>query len=44
MHEAALLSFSHVFGQVRSTQELIQFLESAMVEWTATARMSSSSD
>jgi len=26
MHEAALLSFSHVFGQVRSTQELTLFL------------------
>ena len=44
MHEAALLSFSHVFGQVRSAQELIQFLEPAQVESTATARMSSSSD
>src|SRR5215472_4571232 len=39
MHEAALLSFSHVFGQVRSTLELIQFLEPAQVESTATARM-----
>jgi nicotinamidase-related amidase len=29
MHEAALLSFSHVFGQVRSTQELTHFLTSA---------------
>jgi isochorismate hydrolase len=29
MHEAALLSFSHVFGQVRATQELIEFLQSA---------------
>jgi len=29
MHEAALLSFSHVFGQVRSTQELTRFLASA---------------
>jgi nicotinamidase-related amidase len=29
MHEAALLSFSHVFGQVRSTQDLTQFLKSA---------------
>jgi nicotinamidase-related amidase len=29
MHEAALLSFSHVFGQVRSTQQLTQFLRSA---------------
>jgi len=28
MHEAALLSFSHVFGQVRSTQELTRFLAS----------------
>jgi nicotinamidase-related amidase len=28
MHEAALLSFSHVFGQVRSTQELTGFLAS----------------
>lgn len=26
MHEAALLSFSHVFGQVRSTQEVTHFL------------------
>ena len=26
MHEAALLSFSHVFGQVRSTAEVTQFL------------------
>jgi isochorismate hydrolase len=28
MHEAALLSFSHVFGQVRSSQELTNFLAS----------------
>jgi len=35
MHEAALLSFSHVFGQVRTTQELTQFLESAKTESTA---------
>jgi biuret amidohydrolase len=28
-HEAALLSFSRVFGQVRSTQELTQFLTSS---------------
>lgn len=26
MHEAALASFSHVFGQVRSTSEVMQFL------------------
>jgi nicotinamidase-related amidase len=26
MHDAALLSFSHVFGQVRTTRELTQFL------------------
>jgi nicotinamidase-related amidase len=44
MHEAALLSFSHVFGQVRSTQEMIQFLESARGRSTASARISSSSD
>jgi nicotinamidase-related amidase len=30
MHEAALLSFSHVFGQVRSAQEVTQFLYSAI--------------
>jgi biuret amidohydrolase len=29
MHEAALLSFSHVFGQVRTTEELTHFLASA---------------
>jgi hypothetical protein len=29
MHEAALLSLSHVFGQVRNTQELTHFLASA---------------
>jgi hypothetical protein len=29
MHEAALLSFSHLFDQVRTTQELIEFLELA---------------
>jgi hypothetical protein len=29
MHEAALMSFSHVFGQVRSAQELTHFLASA---------------
>jgi nicotinamidase-related amidase len=29
MHEAALLSFSHVFGQVRSAQELTHFLAAA---------------
>ena len=29
MHEAALLSFSHVFGQVRSTQDLTTFLAAA---------------
>jgi biuret amidohydrolase len=28
MHEAALLSFSHVFGQVRTSQELTNFLAS----------------
>jgi len=28
MHQAALLSLSRVFGQVRATQELIEFLES----------------
>jgi len=35
MHEAALLSFSHVFGQVRSTLELTQFLTSSKTESTA---------
>jgi nicotinamidase-related amidase len=35
MHEAALLSFSHVFGQVRSTQELTHFLASAKTASTA---------
>ena len=29
MHEAALLSFSHVFGQVRTTQDLTNFLTMA---------------
>jgi nicotinamidase-related amidase len=29
MHQAALLSFSHVFGQVRDTQDLIAFLQDA---------------
>jgi len=29
MHEASLLSFSHVFGQVRSTEQLTRFLASA---------------
>ena len=29
MHEAALMSFSHVFDQVRSAQELTHFLASA---------------
>jgi isochorismate hydrolase len=29
MHDGALLSFGHVFGQVRSTQELTDFLISA---------------
>lgn len=29
MHQAALLSFSHVFGQVRNTQEVTTFLASA---------------
>ena len=29
MHEAALLSFSHVFGQVRSTSEVMRFLTNA---------------
>ena len=28
MHEAALLSFSHVFGQVRGTHEVCEFVES----------------
>lgn len=31
MHEASLLSFSHVFGQVRSAQELTDFLASANI-------------
>jgi nicotinamidase-related amidase len=35
MHDAALLSFSHVFGQVRSTKELTRFFESAKTESTA---------
>jgi nicotinamidase-related amidase len=35
MHEAALLSFSHVFGQVRATPELIEFLESAKIQSAA---------
>jgi len=35
MHEAALLSFSHVFGQVRSTLELTRFLASSRTEPTA---------
>jgi len=35
MHEAALLSFSHVFGQVRSTLELTRFLASSKIDWTA---------
>jgi nicotinamidase-related amidase len=30
MHEAALLSFSHVFGQVRSSQEVRQFLSAVI--------------
>jgi len=30
MHDAALLSFSHVFGQVRPTRELTNFLTSAL--------------
>ena len=34
MHEAALLSFSHVFGQVRSTLELTRFLASTKKEST----------
>jgi len=29
MHDAALLSFSHFFGQVRSTHELTDFLLAA---------------
>jgi len=37
MHDAALLSFSHVFGQVRSTLELTQFLASSRTEPTAPA-------
>jgi len=41
MHEAALLSFSHVFGQVRSTQDLTQFLASAKTASTASLRAAS---
>jgi len=40
MHEAALLSFSHVFGQVRSTQELTRFLASANPALAAPEAMS----
>jgi len=35
MHDAALLSFSHVFGQVRPTQEVTNFLASARSTSTA---------
>lgn len=35
MHEAALLSFIHVFGQMRSTRECTQFLGAAKIPSTA---------
>lgn len=35
MHEAALLSFIHVFGQVRSTRECTQFIGAAKTPSTA---------
>jgi len=41
MHEAALLSFSHVFGQVRSAQEVMRFLTSANAAARTTEPVSS---